>query len=74
MNTCPNCGYCPHCGRSAQPHFTPYIQPSPTWNPTYTPYGWPTIVVSGGANGSLPKPNETIVYSVSAGSMSENQS
>ena len=36
---CPNCGYCPHCGRS-NGYYLPY--PSyPTW-PVYNPY--PTYV------------------------------
>ena len=37
--TCPNCGYCPHCGRSAQPPYYGYPQPyyhGPVWvSPTY---------------------------------------
>lgn len=27
--TCPNCGYCPHCGRSAQPYRTLPVYPWP---------------------------------------------
>lgn len=33
MHPCPNCGYCPHCGRSDQP--AP-IRPAP-WRPPYAP-------------------------------------
>lgn len=32
-NVCPNCGYCPHCGKAKQPQFiAPYY---PYWNPWY---------------------------------------
>jgi len=34
--TCPNCGYCPNCGRSGYPYNRPYIQP---WYP-YRPVPW----------------------------------
>lgn len=37
-SACPNCGYCPHCRRSANPYPvvpwvypTPYIRPYVTW-------------------------------------------
>jgi hypothetical protein len=30
VHSCPNCGYCPHCGRSNQPVVpVPYPYPSP---------------------------------------------
>jgi hypothetical protein len=40
-NTCPNCGYCPHCGRGGH-QFQPYQQP---WQGYPQPYlgdlpGW----------------------------------
>jgi len=36
MNTtCPNCGYCPHCGRSAAP---PPVYPYWPSHPWYTPF------------------------------------
>lgn len=43
---CPNCGYCPHCGRGyhTQP-YSPYVSPPLTW-PT-TPYPNPWIVWCG---------------------------
>lgn len=45
MNTCPNCGYCPHCGRrNAAPNW-PYAQPyypQPIW--IGTPYMTGTTV------------------------------
>lgn len=36
MNQCPNCGYCPHCGRSRQ-----YTYP-------YYPYQYPPYTYTGG--------------------------
>lgn len=48
MHSCPNCGYCPHCGRSNP---TP-IRPSP-WPQPYGPY-WI----------SQPNPNTTIPSSL----------
>lgn len=45
---CPNCGYCPHCGRSGQrtlPYVPSYPYPNATpWYPSY-PY---TVTVYGG--------------------------
>lgn len=40
---CPNCGYCPHCGRGQQ-QFLPY-NPIP-WNPTPSPWVYPQTVPS----------------------------
>ena len=50
--TCPSCGYCPHCGRSAHP-WAPYQQPyQPSYQQPYrpAPYGptWPQITWMGG--------------------------
>lgn len=41
--TCPNCGYCPHCGRGTipMPYRPIYISPYPSY--------WPTVVCSGGS-------------------------
>lgn len=40
---CPNCGHCPHCGRSNPPSWIPmpYVQPYPLpYQPHWTiPYG-----------------------------------
>lgn len=41
QDTCPNCGYCKHCGRGAnpyqQPYKHPYLNPIPWWqNPQPT--------------------------------------
>lgn len=52
-SACPNCGYCPACGRSNAPvrfQFYPpwYVpQPSPWWQPTYP---W---TVTGGSLGAV---------------------
>lgn len=35
QNACPNCGYCPHCGRGGHYVYPYYYQP---WYPN-----WPTI-------------------------------
>ncbi len=45
--TCPSCGYCPHCGRRNEP-FGPSVSPSwPTqpWWPYY-PVVWGTTTIS----------------------------
>ena len=54
MNTCPCCGYCPHCGRrNAQPN--PFYQtpfPYTIWQGTYG--GTPNIgQATGGISGNL---------------------
>lgn len=41
METCPKCGYCPHCQRSS-----PYWHQQPTyWQ--FPPYMWPNVATSG---------------------------
>jgi hypothetical protein len=40
MHTCPNCGYCPSCGRSNQPVYPAPMYPGkPIW--VAPPYGAP---------------------------------
>jgi hypothetical protein len=41
-NVCPNCGYCPHCGRGAhQPMIPAPYQPYPfPYSPNYPPIVW----------------------------------
>jgi hypothetical protein len=37
--SCPNCGYCPHCGRSTSPHYPWWQRPwysGPYWQVTPT--------------------------------------
>lgn len=62
MHTCPNCGYCPHCGRSnrpvpmvpapwqwpSSPNTFPVYPAQPIWvDPSVLrPYGYPTITYS----------------------------
>ena len=52
-NSCPNCGYCPHCGRAnVYPSFQPYWGPNTApWYPSYPPtwiiYGSGTVSGSG---------------------------
>ena len=58
-SVCPNCGYCPTCGRPdnrwLSPWYPPY-NPWPWYQPWYTPIvtfssaGPPNITASGGAN------------------------
>lgn len=49
---CPNCGYCPHCGRGGA-HPAPYY-PAPYYPGPYTaPYPWPqpyTITLDSGTS------------------------
>lgn len=41
MNTCPNCGYCPTCGRH-----NPYI-PQPPYQPSVLPvYPWGSPIIT----------------------------
>ena len=50
MNCCPNCGYCPHCGRSnVRPGGLAPYQPYNPW--VAQPYAWPytSITIGGGA-------------------------
>lgn len=44
--TCPNCGYCSHCGRGA-PRLAPY-QPYTPWQYTYSPFTWssPSVTIT----------------------------
>lgn len=48
QGTCPSCGYCPHCGRSARPwvipmpYVQPYVQPYP--HPYQPWYGTHTVM------------------------------
>lgn len=61
QHACPNCGYCPHCGRSNTP-----IRPAPYWVRPYweVPYGPPRIGeyrVTYGAN-STPLPDHARNY------------
>lgn len=55
MSVCPNCGYCPCCGR---PHYQPSYQPyyTPYWGiPSYTNGGGTInsgVYTSGGLNGT----------------------
>lgn len=47
--TCPNCGYCPCCGRSLSPAFAPYYIPTTTpywYQPGYSPQ-WTVTRTSG---------------------------
>ena len=53
---CPNCGYCPHCGRGGyRPYISPYIPYTPSY-PYIYPYvgdlpGWQgTTTISTGGN------------------------
>lgn len=42
---CPNCGYCPHCGRGGHWHGDGYGWPQPLYpyyQPYYQPYPGPT--------------------------------
>lgn len=68
---CPNCGYCPHCGRSAQPYRT-YPQYPVTWYqgpiwiaPIYSGYPQPSVTLTTGgtyaySNTTSVKGNEQI--------------
>lgn len=56
--SCPNCGYCPHCGRGGyytNPYPTPYWyqQPytAPSWGPLYQGAPQPTEVPGSGLAG-----------------------
>lgn len=54
---CPNCGYCPHCGRS---NLLPY-KVQPVWIPPMTPYSpynpcWPHFVYPMTASGTSASP------------------
>lgn len=56
METCPKCGYCPHCGKSNTPLF-PYNPLNPYWQiPTH--YTYPVVATSGYAqvNNELTNP------------------
>ena len=46
---CPNCGYCPHCGRSNQPQFVPYRTGYPYW---YVDYSNPQVTFTKDASAS----------------------
>lgn len=49
---CPNCGYCPTCGRSAQPVVTPSYPIYPVYPYPHWPGGWSGIYPPwGGGNG-----------------------
>ena len=49
QQSCPSCGYCPHCGRSNQPQ--PYYVP---WYPQPYPWYGPYLVTSGeGTSGTI---------------------
>ena len=57
--TCPNCGYCPHCGRSAQPYYPqPYYPVTPWWQAPYYPQ--PTWVC--GSSGTAIQSNASTVF------------
>lgn len=43
--TCPNCGYCPHCGRQALAPY-PYVQPPFVQPVAPTPYPWGQVWTS----------------------------
>lgn len=48
---CPNCGYCPHCGRAAAAPVPTYV-PYPWWSWPSVPYPYPfwhTTVAGGNA-------------------------
>lgn len=47
---CPNCGYCPHCGRGGRYWPEPYW-PSPYW-PTCPPYIWTVVDPSSNPGGA----------------------
>ena len=55
---CPNCGYCPHCGRSDQqkaaPYYPIYPQPLPVlpWTHPYGIYPYGPITVTNNTNGN----------------------
>jgi hypothetical protein len=69
MKTCPNCGYCPHCGRSAQPvyppTFVPYwpptlpVYPSPWWQVPPMGPTWTTGTITAGDNVTYDLSNTT---------------
>jgi hypothetical protein len=54
MNTCPSCGYCPHCGRRNTQPYMPYVGPIWQWYPQ-------TVTMPGGLGaiqgGSMTTPN-----------------
>lgn len=62
QSVCPNCGYCPHCGRGGF-HVLPYWQQPPIW------YSTPYSSISGGDNtlggayGGLPQTQNSLVQS-----------
>ena len=62
--TCPNCGYCPHCGRGGQ-QFYPYPEPWPWWRPTSPPYPW--RVTWSNESGSIGTDTQTITNMLTGG-------
>ena len=46
-DTCPNCGYCPHCKRSSQPWY-----PYPWYPYSRYPYSWGSTNIVPGQYGS----------------------
>jgi hypothetical protein len=48
QNVCPNCGYCPHCGRGGY-HTYPYWLYQPCWT---QPYIWGTTTTGVGGTTS----------------------
>jgi hypothetical protein len=65
QNACPNCGYCPHCGRGGH-HAAPY------YSPYYTPYTVPYMPTYWGPLPTLsgPMPTGTVTTTPSAGGYS----
>lgn len=46
---CPNCGYCPHCGRGGS-YYYPHFVPDPVY-PSPWPHG--TVIMSSGSQGNV---------------------
>jgi hypothetical protein len=52
---CPNCGYCPTCGRSNTPPQGYYPQPYPSW-PYWGPYYYGPFTVTASSDTSSAAP------------------
>jgi hypothetical protein len=53
QDRCPNCGYCPNCGRKNAAPLIPYPYFVPYYQPAFPPmYPWP-ITISGASRGGV---------------------